>query len=309
MLKAVDLFAGFGGFSLAAEQAGMEVVYAANHWPLAVKAHAANHPKARHVCQDLQQADWRDLPLYDVLVGGPSCQPHSSASQPGRRPYHDAMRANPWAIVSCVEVTRPKALVIENVPNFRRWPLYDLWKAALERLGYTISENVLNASLHGVPQRRERLFVTGTLNGKRVVVESGKHETPFGPCIDWNEGEWRPVRTATPLVQKRVARSRARHGARFLTQHTSDHFGVPLNEPIRTITTKDQWAIVDGDRYRPLTIRENARGMSFPDDYRWPEGCTRRDQITGLGNAVPPKLAKDVIEATASVAFEQAQAA
>lgn len=42
---------------------------------------------------------------------------------------------------------------------------------------------------------------------------------------------------STPRVKERVARSALRHGPRFLTQHTSDHYGVPLHEPIRTITT------------------------------------------------------------------------
>ena len=57
-MKAIDLFAGGGGFTEGAEQAGCEVVLAANHWPAAVATHAANHPRAKHVCQDLQQADW-----------------------------------------------------------------------------------------------------------------------------------------------------------------------------------------------------------------------------------------------------------
>lgn len=35
-MRAVDLFAGWGGFTCAAEQAGVSVVWAANHWPLAV---------------------------------------------------------------------------------------------------------------------------------------------------------------------------------------------------------------------------------------------------------------------------------
>ena len=43
-VRAVDLFAGWGGFTAGAEMAGAEVVFAANHWKLAVDAHALNHP-------------------------------------------------------------------------------------------------------------------------------------------------------------------------------------------------------------------------------------------------------------------------
>ena len=35
-MKAIDLFAGAGGFSTGASMAGIEVVWAANHWPAAV---------------------------------------------------------------------------------------------------------------------------------------------------------------------------------------------------------------------------------------------------------------------------------
>jgi DNA (cytosine-5)-methyltransferase 1 len=75
---------------------------------------------------------------------------------------------------------------------------------------------------------------------------------------------------------------------------------VGLDEPVRTITTKDQWAIVDGDLYRPFTVRETARAMGFPDDYGWPERATRGDLIRGLGNAVCPPVAHALIEAVAA---------
>jgi hypothetical protein len=119
-MKAIDLFAGWGGFTLGAEQAGVRVVWAANHWPLAVEAHARNHPHTEHACQDLRQADWTRLPAYDLLLASPACQGHSQASQPKRRAYHDAMRATAWAVVDCADVTEPRAIVVENIAKFER---------------------------------------------------------------------------------------------------------------------------------------------------------------------------------------------
>ena len=294
-MRAVDLFAGWGGFTLGAEQAGVAVDWAANHWPLAVQAHALNHPNARHVCQDLRQADWTTLPNYDLLLASPACQGHSQASQPKRRQFHDALRATAWAVVDCADVTAPKAIVVENVVDFRRWRLYPVWRQALEALGYTLQELVLTASRHGAPQRRKRLFVVATLNGAQVSLESDATEAAFGPCIDKLAKRWRDVRAAKPNVKKRIAKGRANHGRTFLTQHVTGHPGVGLHEPIRTITTKDQWCFVDGNRYRSLTTRELARGMGFPDSYSWPEGTTRADVIKGLGNAVCPPVARKLI--------------
>lgn len=301
-MKAIDLFAGWGGFTEGATQAGVQVVWAANHWPLAVEAHAVNHPATTHVCQDLRQADWSALPRFDLLLASPACQGHSYASQPRRRPHHDAMRATAWAVVDCAEVTRPKALIVENVVPFQRWQLFGLWTAALERLGYTLDVREVTASKHGVPQRRTRLFVIGTRNGKRAAPLVEVPEPAFGPCIDLNAGTWRALDEMAPGARKRLAKGQATHGPRFFGQFVTGHPGVPLNEPIRTITGADQWIIVDGDRYRPLTVRETARAMSFPDRYAWPAHATRRDTIKGLGNAVCPEVVRQLVGVVADAA-------
>src|SRR5688572_7699225 len=67
-LKAIDLFAGAGGFTAGAERAGARVLWAANHWPAAVACHASNHPHIEHACQDLRQADFTRLPRFDLLL-------------------------------------------------------------------------------------------------------------------------------------------------------------------------------------------------------------------------------------------------
>lgn len=71
MDTAVDLFAGMGGWTTGARAAGVNVVWAANHWPTAVHWHAANHPETVHVCQDLQQANWSKVPWHNLLLASP----------------------------------------------------------------------------------------------------------------------------------------------------------------------------------------------------------------------------------------------
>ena len=302
-MKAVDLFAGWGGFTLGAEQAGAHVVWAANHWPVAVDVHASNHPHVTHACQDLRQADWTTLPAYELLLAAPACQGHSSASQPRRRVYHDAMRATAWAVVDCADVTQPRAIIVENVPSFRKWRLYPTWLEALRTLGYRVSEHVVNAAQHGVAQRRERLFLVGLRSARRFSLPLRiAGERPFEECVDWLAAGWRPVSSASSGARERIAAAQARIGKLCLVQHVSGHKGVPLSEPIRTITTKDHWILVQGDAYRPLTLRELARGMGFPDSYRWPDGLARNVVTRGLGNAVCPPVGRDVVAAVMEAA-------
>jgi DNA (cytosine-5)-methyltransferase 1 len=295
MLRAIDMFAGWGGFTLGASLAGLNVVWAANHWPVAVEAHAANHPHVAHVCQDLRQADWTTLPSFDVLLASPACQPHSQASQPKRRPKHDAERATAWAVIDCADACEPRAIVVENVLDFRRWRLFEHWRGALAGLGYHVELLELVATDFGVAQRRTRLFVVATREPVLMQWPRAAVEPVIGDLLDWPSGEWRPVSEASSGARARIEAGR-RLGRRFWVQHVSHHTGAPLTRAISTITCQDQHAIVDGDRYRPLTIRETARAMGFPDSYGWPPGVCRRDAIRGLGNAVCPPVARALLE-------------
>ena len=314
-MRAVDLFSGWGGFTEGATQAGIEVVWAANHWPLAVQAHAQNHPSTHHECQDLRQADWGKLPDYDILLASPSCQGSSRAAQPSRarservRRHHDELRATAACIIDCAHLTDPKAIIVENTQDFTKWgpdgkpgALYQWWKSGLEILGYHLQELRLIASHMGAPQRRDRLFIVAT-KGRAVELDLAidKGEMAFGPCIeDEPEGvKWKSVKRATEAVKGRITKGRRNCGRNFLTQHVTGHPGVPLDQPIRTITTKDQWAVVEGNWYRGLSIREYARAMGFGDHYTWPK-VGKKTAVRGLGNAVCPPVAKRLIGALAA---------
>lgn len=93
MFTAIDLFSGFGGWTRGGVDAGLQVLWAANHWPAAVEWHTKNNPNTHHVCQDLHQADWSKVPKHDVMLASPCCQGHTKAllsttthdRQPGRQ--------------------------------------------------------------------------------------------------------------------------------------------------------------------------------------------------------------------------------
>src|SRR5574343_926698 len=167
---AIDMFAGLGGFSTGATMAGAFVAWAANHWPTAVRWHAANHPDTTHACQDLQQANFHDAPAHDILLASPACQGHSLA-RGAERPHHDGQRSTAWAVVTCAEVHRPQAAIVENVPEFASWQLYRAWCAAMHALGYALAPMVLDAADHGVPQNRRRLIIVATRSKHPIELQ------------------------------------------------------------------------------------------------------------------------------------------
>lgn len=299
-MRAADLFAGAGGFSTGATMAGANVVWAANHWPEAVRWHAANHPDTEHACQDLQQADFRNAPAHDILLASPACQGHSPARGKDQ-PHHDAQRATAWAVVTCAEVHRPAAVVVENVPGFARWVLYPAWCAAMHALGYALAPRVIDAADHGVPQHRARLFVIATRSRHPVELklEPRPHQ-PAADIIDFAAGRWsavrRPGRSARTLA--RIDAGRRSFGHRFVAPYYgsgSGETGRSIDRPLGTVTTRDRWAVIDGDRMRMLSADECRAAMGFPAGYRLPD--THRTAVHLLGNAVCPPVARDVLHA------------
>lgn len=295
-MNCIDLFAGAGGFSTGAVLAGLNVIFAANHWKAAVEAHRYNHPLTQHVLQDLCQADFTQFPQHDVLLASPACQGHSKAR--GReRPHHDSCRSTAWAVISCAEVHKPPFIVVENVPEFVRWKLYPSWRQALETLGYAISENVLNSAAFGLPQNRCRVFIVAVRARHALVLRTPSIQlTVARHIIHWDCGNWSQIqlqrRSARTLERIHIAREQ--FGERFLiAYYGNERGGRSLDQPLGTVTTRDRFAVIDGDRMRMLSIEEYRIAMGFPADYWLPE--QHKVALHLLGNAVCPPVAAEIL--------------
>ncbi|MBR9799320.1 DNA cytosine methyltransferase [Cobetia sp. 4B] len=299
-MNVIDLFAGGGGFSTGASMAGCNVAWAANHWPDAVEWHSRNHPNAAHICQDLHQADWSQVPAHDLMLASPCCQGHSKArGKASGNPQHDASRSTAWAVVSAAEYHRPPAILVENVPEFLDWQLYRPWVLAMQALGYAVSPHVVDAADLGAPQNRIRMFLVLTQSAQPLKLNLPTLDhLPAASFIDFEAGRWQPIekpgRAAATL--ERVRAGRTTHGDRFLISYYGNtKTGRSLDRPIGTITTRDRWAIVDGDRMRMLSRWECRSAMSFPDTYQLPDN--HRLAVHLLGNAVCPTPVSHIIKA------------
>jgi len=294
-MRAIDLFSGLGGFSEGARLAGVRVVWAANHWASAVDTHRLNHSAAEHVCQDLHQADWTALPAHEIGLASPSCQGHSRARGTDK-PRHDSARSTAWAVVSCAEVCRQKAWVIENVPEFLAWPLFPAWCAAMNALGYAIAAQIVDAADCGVPQNRRRAFVVATRTQSPLWLDIPRRAHVAAATIVTDAGAWSTTATKCENTRARIKNGRDAHGSRFLVAYYgNEKGGRSLARPIGTITTKDRYALVDGDRMKMLTADECRAFMAFRADYILPASSTLAKHM--LGNAVCPPVARDVIAA------------
>ncbi|WP_299084187.1 DNA cytosine methyltransferase [uncultured Ruegeria sp.] len=181
--KVVDLFAGAGGFSLGARNAGAQVTFAVEFDKFAAATYRKNFCEVGDTTlytedilkldpEKLAKAHFTNGAECDLLLGGPPCQGFSTHR------IKDAGVGDPrnsliYRYFDFVRSLRPKAFLMENVPGLL-WPrhsdylekFYDLGT----REGYTILDPVtLDARDFGVPQRRKRVFILGVRERDRVA--------------------------------------------------------------------------------------------------------------------------------------------
>ncbi len=171
----LDLFCGAGGMTLGAKMAGINVAFAVESDPHAAKTYFANHPEVQLYAKDIRKL--RKVPEFPrgrqtILFGGPPCQGFSTSNQRTRTREN----RNNWMFKEFVRISRawrPDWILFENVKGIaetENGAFLDLILSHFSKIGYTLSTGVLNAANYGVPQKRERLFVIGSLNGIKVKM-------------------------------------------------------------------------------------------------------------------------------------------
>lgn len=298
-MKAIDLFAGAGGTTSGLKKAGVDVVWAANHNPKAVEYHAINHPETIHSCQDLHQADFSEVPAHDAMFASPCCQGHSKAAgRHVRSVKADKSRSTAWAVIACAEVHMQELIVVENVSDFQQWNLFPVWEMAFKTLGYSVSKNIVNARHLGIPQNRQRMFYVATKSANPIELKfEQQEEIGASSFVDLNTEpyKWDLVSNRVEATQRRVRNGRQEFGDIFLdAAYGTERSGRSIHKPLGTVTTVNKHSLVVGERIRPLTVKELASAQSFDDDYVWPTSSTAAK--TMIGNAVPPLMAKAVVE-------------
>jgi len=295
----VDLFCGGGLGARGAVMAGGQPLLAVDAWDQAAETYRENFPEARVLCQRLEEVS----PLaelegkqVDLLLSSPECTNHSPAK--GAAPRCEVSRATSLITLDWARALKPRWIVLENVPNMRRWHRFEELVGGVEELGYAVSRQVLNAADFGVAQNRRRLFLICAKDGYLPQIEPPRLARPTVRDILDPPGTWRtsPLfasnRAAPTLARAKRAMSILGEDAQFLiVYYGSDGAGgwQRLDEPLRTVTTLDRFALVtpspEGHRMRMLQPSEIARAMGLPATHRFEKG-SRRDRIRLCGNGI-----------------------
>jgi DNA (cytosine-5)-methyltransferase 1 len=271
---------------------------------------------------------------YDLQIAGPPCQTFSSAGGGAGRRALDRVLAG-VAVVASGErfalepgedertalVLDPLRLALGGLPTYLAWeqvpPVLPVWEACavvLRRAGYSAVTGILNAEQYGVPQTRRRAFLIARRDGLTTRMPVPTHSRY------WNQDPYRLDEGVLPWMS--MAQALGWAGATMISNYGSggdpqDRGERTTDQPAPTMTSKagrNKWShdrpatTVQGDpRIAPpghhdrqmnnsirVTVEEAAILQTFPPGH--PFQGSKGKQYLQIGNAVPPVLARAVLE-------------
>lgn len=281
----------------------------------------------------LRRAGLKGRERPDLLVGGPPCTPFSKSGfwLEWKRAGLDPNASLLQAYTRVLAEAKPRAFVLENVyaltyDNQASRPAYERLRRELADAGYVFAAKVCNAADYGVPQARPRLFIAGVRRGSRVPALpepthggtwerrlSGRAGTPHitaGAALAGLECEPEPeevlrgqyagllpeIPPGGNYLHYTAEQGHPQPLFRWRSRYWSFLLKLDPARPSPTIQAQPgpnvgpfHW------ENRRLRVGEVKRLFTFPDDF---DLVGSRSSVQAqLGNAVPPLLARQVVQA------------
>jgi len=296
----IDLFAGIGGIRLGFESVGGRCVFSSEFDEDACKTYEANF--GEHPSGDITKIEAKDIPDFDILLGGFPCQAFSII---GKKEgfANETCGTLFFEIERILKEKKPKAFMLENVRNLTAHDggnTFKVIKEHLEALGYTVYAKVLNALDYGVPQKRERIFIVGFLEPimfhfpEPVPKEERKSLTDI---LEKNVDKKYYVKDR--IRESRLERLKDKNYPKPYISHENMAGSItphPYSSALRAGASANY--ILINDERRP-TEREMLRIQGFPDNYKVVVTYGKMKKQCGNSVAVPviKAIAREMINA------------
>ena len=199
-MKYVSIFSGIEAATVAWHPLGWEPLAFSEIDPFPSTVLQHHYPDIPNL-GDITKIDWRPyVGAADIVVGGSPCQSFSVA---GKREGLAGASGLMFEYIRAVRELRPRWFVWENVPGAftsERGEAYRQLLSEMDALGYGLAWRVLDAQFFGVAQRRERVFLVGSLGTMRCAEVLFERES-----LSWDHQSSREKRKAlTEEAARRV---------------------------------------------------------------------------------------------------------
>ncbi|MEV6289900.1 DNA cytosine methyltransferase [Streptomyces sp. NPDC051896] len=306
-LASVDVCSGAGGLALGLERAGFDPVLLLDNKPVACETLRRNRPSWNVLQMDLLDFDpiaHREAYEVDLLSAG---LPRVKSSATAKRVETGLELSLLKATVLLAHAIRPKALLIENVPELVGAPEFaevrDYIQSELSQLQYGFHWCILNAADFGVPQDRkqgvlvaleDRFFDRFEAPAPTVAhhVTVGQALLPSMSARGWTGAEeW--AAQANRVAPTLVGGSDNRGGADLGLTGTKKAWaqmginGAALSDEVPG-PDGTQESDTSGSPLKKLTVEQTAMLQSFPGD--WTFAGKKTAQYRQIGHASPPPV-------------------
>lgn len=317
-MRVVSFFAGCGGLDLGFEQAGFDVVWANEFEPHCSATYLRNHPDTEFVLGDICDIDPASIPDCDGFIGGPPCQSWSVA---GKMKGLDDERGQLFLkYIDLIKAKQPKFFVIENVKGLLDSVFKYVFIMFLDRLdkaGYDVKWELLDAVNYRIPQNRERVFIVGFRKDlhidytfpaptctEPITLERAIGDIKEQPTFYKGNEKLEPNATRAnhdvlasgfSAYYYRGNRRRGWNQPSFTIHATADNAPLHPSSPKMLYFGHEKWEFQKDklSAYRRLSVRECARIQTFPDNFIF-EYDDIKAAYKMIGNAVPPRLGNEI---------------
>ena len=251
----------------------------------------------------------------DVLTGSPPCtvfsmsgtQKQSRGIGKDRQYAHGARQKDEdlfFEFVRLRDGLMPKAFAAENVSGLVKGVAKGYFLDILRELkrGYRVEARMLDAQWLGVPQRRQRLIFVGTRDDLGL-------DPAFPVPMPWRYSVAEALANLPPgcAVEPETGVGTHAIAAEYDRLNPGDQsdryfnlFRASLSEPVQTLTASGGMnagiaCAMHPSEKRKFAVWELLRLSGFPDDFKM--AGTYAERYRGVGNCVPPLMARAVAEA------------
>lgn len=270
MENVIDLFCGAGGLSFGFQMAGFKILAGIDNNDQALETFSKNHNGAKALNLNLFDEDSAFAEIkraigskkVDVIVAGPPCQGFSVT---GPRNFDDPRNQLYLAVIKAIDLYKPKAFIIENVPGMANMYHGEIKDEILNRLskrGYNVQCKILTACDYGVPQMRKRLIFMGIRN------EIGEPKFPkiiYGNTLD------KPYRTCRDAISDLPSRV--------------NELGKEVDEYTKEPSTEYQKLMRGNNKFLYNHVATNHKDFVKETISLVPEGGNYKDLPKGVGES------------------------
>lgn len=333
----IDSFCGAGGLGLGLKRAGFDIILSFDIDQICIDTINANKKYFNHPAEAADISDMLNGELLKkcqlkrgelfLLAGGPPCQGFSI-----QRRGEDTDVRNELVLKygKLIDELYPMYFVMENVTGIagkRGKTILEQLIESVERIGYTVHVDCLDAQEYGVPQRRKRYIIVGErkdlgehyeypvpAEARRTVRDTiGNLPAPPEDGSDHPDISLHRRDRLSPLNMKRIQAIKEGQGRDDLPEelladcHRIDSSVIGFrsvygrmawDDVAPTITarfdsfTRGKFGHPIQDR--SISLREGAMLQTFPEDFVFTGN--KVDIARQIGNAVPPLLAERIGE-------------